>query len=124
MYRRERMMKMFGHDRYWKGTLYLFMYSPSLRKYLTPQYVNLKHGIIEVEKLRHAFKTCSRSEQIMLHLALHLFNGENTFYLTDLEESEDKNTIEIIVAKHRNGPIGMVKLAFMKEYNKFVEINM
>lgn len=37
-------------------------------------------------------------------------------------ESEDKNLIEIIIAKHRNGPVGKVKLAFLKEYNKFVNI--
>ncbi len=37
-------------------------------------------------------------------------------------ESEDKNMIEIIIAKHRNGPVGKVKLAFLKEYNKFVSI--
>lgn len=37
-------------------------------------------------------------------------------------ESEDKNMIEIIIAKHRNGPVGKVKLAFLKEYNKFVSV--
>lgn len=37
-------------------------------------------------------------------------------------ETEDKNIVEIIIAKHRNGPTGKVKLAFLKEYNKFVNV--
>jgi hypothetical protein len=91
MMKMEKTLIELGQDRYWKGFLYLFMYSPILRKHLTPKYVNLEHGIIEVEKLRHAFKTCSRSEQIMLNLALHLFNGENTFHLVDLDYLDERN---------------------------------
>lgn len=37
-------------------------------------------------------------------------------------ESENKNIIEIIIAKQRNGPVGTVQLAFVKEYNKFVNL--
>lgn len=37
-------------------------------------------------------------------------------------ESESKNIIEIIIAKQRNGPTGTVSLAFVKEYNKFVNL--
>ncbi|AQQ54915.1 replicative DNA helicase [Planococcus lenghuensis] len=39
------------------------------------------------------------------------------------KETEDQNMIEIIIAKQRNGPVGTVKLAFVKEYNKFVTID-
>ncbi|EUJ36688.1 replicative DNA helicase [Brochothrix thermosphacta] len=35
---------------------------------------------------------------------------------------EDNGTIEIIIAKQRNGPVGTVQLAFVKEYNKFVDL--
>ncbi|MGG1572824.1 replicative DNA helicase [Fictibacillus sp. NRS-1165] len=39
------------------------------------------------------------------------------------KESESKNIIEIIIAKQRNGPTGTVELAFVKEYNKFVNLD-
>ena len=35
-------------------------------------------------------------------------------------ESEKKNMVEVIVAKHRNGPVGSVDLYFMKEIQKMV----
>ncbi len=38
------------------------------------------------------------------------------------KESENKNVIEVIIAKQRNGPTGTVELAFLKEYNKFVDL--
>lgn len=37
-------------------------------------------------------------------------------------ESENKDTIEIIIAKQRNGPVGTVELAFVKHFNKFVNL--
>lgn len=39
------------------------------------------------------------------------------------KDSDKKNMIEIIIAKQRNGPVGTVELAFIKEYNKFVNID-
>lgn len=38
------------------------------------------------------------------------------------KETEDKNTVEVILGKQRNGPTGMVKLGFLKEYNRFVNL--
>lgn len=39
------------------------------------------------------------------------------------KESEKKNIIEIIIAKQRNGPTGTVELAFLKQFNKFVNLD-
>ncbi|QZA33005.1 replicative DNA helicase [Hydrogenibacillus sp. N12] len=37
-------------------------------------------------------------------------------------DTDEPNVVEVIVAKHRNGPTGKVRLAFLKEYNKFVNL--
>jgi replicative DNA helicase len=39
------------------------------------------------------------------------------------KESEKEGVIEIIIAKQRNGPVGTVELAFLKNYNKFVSLD-
>lgn len=38
-------------------------------------------------------------------------------------DSDRQNIVEVIVAKQRNGPVGTVELAFLKEYNKFVNLS-
>ncbi|QKS70224.1 replicative DNA helicase [Paenalkalicoccus suaedae] len=38
------------------------------------------------------------------------------------KESEKKDIIEIIIAKQREGPVGTVELAYIREYNKFVNL--
>jgi replicative DNA helicase len=38
------------------------------------------------------------------------------------KQSENKNLIEIVVAKNRNGSLGTVKLNFVKEYNQFTSL--
>ncbi len=37
------------------------------------------------------------------------------------DESEDPGIAELIIAKHRNGPIGTVRLAFLSHYPKFAD---
>ena len=37
-------------------------------------------------------------------------------------DSTDKGTAEIIVAKHRNGPTGKVRLAFLEHLTKFANM--
>src|SRR5690606_37566573 len=38
------------------------------------------------------------------------------------QDTVKKNIIEIIIAKQRNGPVGTVELAFLKQFNKFVNL--
>ena len=38
------------------------------------------------------------------------------------EESDQQGLAEIILAKHRNGPTGAVKLSFLKRYAKFADL--
>lgn len=38
----------------------------------------------------------------------------------EVEENKDITTIEVIIAKHRNGSTGTAELAFLKKYNKFI----
>lgn len=35
-------------------------------------------------------------------------------------ETENPDVVEVLIAKHRNGPVGKVELLFLKNYNKFV----
>jgi replicative DNA helicase len=39
------------------------------------------------------------------------------------QESEKRNIVEVIVAKQRNGPVGTVELVFLKNFNKFVNLD-
>ena len=38
------------------------------------------------------------------------------------EDSQDRGTAEVIVAKHRNGPVGKVRLAWLDHYTKFANM--
>ncbi len=37
-------------------------------------------------------------------------------------ETGNRNVVEAIIAKHRNGPVGTVKMGFIKEYGKFINL--
>ena len=37
-------------------------------------------------------------------------------------DSPDRGTAEVLVAKHRAGPTGMVRLAFLDHYTKFANM--
>ncbi len=37
-------------------------------------------------------------------------------------DTEKRGIAEIMIAKHRNGPVGKIELAFLKEYTKFMDL--
>ena len=49
--------------------------------------------------------------------------GENDDAGFEPQSNDENGEIEIIIAKQRNGPTGTVKLHFMKQYNKFTDID-
>jgi replicative DNA helicase len=50
---------------------------------------------------------------------LVLFIYRDDYYNADTEK---KNIAEIIIAKHRNGPIGTIELFFHREHSKFANL--
>ncbi|MFW5897173.1 MAG: replicative DNA helicase, partial [Bacillota bacterium] len=42
-------------------------------------------------------------------------------FLWNNPESENENLMDLVIAKQRNGPTGLVNLIFMKQYSRFVE---
>ena len=52
-----------------------------------------------------------------------MFIYRDDYYKKDEERNEEREDVELIVAKHRNGPIGTVKLAFEKNINAFYSIS-
>lgn len=50
---------------------------------------------------------------------LVIFLYRDDYYHPD---SEKANIAELIIAKHRNGPIGKIELLFLKNYNKFLPL--
>jgi replicative DNA helicase len=38
------------------------------------------------------------------------------------KETENKNIVEVIIAKNRSGSLGTIQLAFIKEFSKFVNL--
>ncbi len=65
------------------------------------------------------------AEGIVVHNSIEqdadvvMFIYRDEVYNTD---SPDRGTAEIIIAKHRNGPTGMVRLAFLDHYTKFANM--
>ncbi len=52
-----------------------------------------------------------------------MFIYREDYYKRAEERNEEREDVELIIAKHRNGPIGTVKLAFEKNINAFFSIS-
>jgi replicative DNA helicase len=49
-----------------------------------------------------------------------MFIYRDEYYLG--EESDQQGIAEVILAKHRNGPTGTVKLSWLRRYAKFADL--
>ena len=52
-------------------------------------------------------------------LVIFIYRAEMYKNILEVDENADENTAELILAKHRNGPTGTIKLAFRKQYTRF-----
>jgi replicative DNA helicase len=79
----------------------------------------LSRGVEQRQDKRPMMSDLRESGQIEQDADIIQFLYRDDYYD---KESEAKNIVEVIVAKHRDGPVGNVQLAFVKEYGKFVNL--
>jgi hypothetical protein len=78
-------------DRYWSGTLHLFLNNAKLNRCLTTQYFNVEDGTIKATALKKLAKPWSQSEKFMLNLALHMYNEQHKVNLSDMDYLDSNN---------------------------------
>ena len=85
--------------------------------------VQLALGYIEREQLGVAQEKLEKAIEQDADLVLFIHRPE--YYGIDVDEEGNslKGIAEIIVAKHRNGPVGDIQLKFIREYAKFVDLD-
>ncbi|BAH43883.1 probable replicative DNA helicase [Brevibacillus brevis NBRC 100599] len=80
----------------------------------------LSRGVEQRQDKRPMMSDLRESGQIEQEADLVAFLYRDDYYD---KATENKNILEVIIAKQRNGPIGTVELAFLKEFNKFVSLD-
>ena len=89
--------------------------------------------IIAVSQLSRAVEALGQKRPMLSHLResgeieqvsdLVVFLYREDYYDQEKAQKENKENIcELIIAKHRNGPIGTVELYFHKEYSRFANL--
>lgn len=79
----------------------------------------LSRGVESRQDKRPMLSDLRESGQIEQDADLIMFLYREDYYD---KETPNKNTIEIILAKQRNGPVGVVEIAFIKEFSKFINL--
>lgn len=79
----------------------------------------LSRGVEQRQDKRPMMSDIRESGQIEQDADIIAFLYRDDYYD---KESENKNITEVIISKHRDGPIGNVNLAFIKEYGKFCNL--
>jgi len=78
-------------DRYWRGTLHLFVNHPKLQSCFNTKYFDLQSGTIKGPVLKKLSGPWSESEKFALNLALHLFNERYKVNLSDMDYLDPYN---------------------------------
>jgi len=79
----------------------------------------LSRGVESRHDKRPLLSDLRESGQIEQDADLIAFLYRDDYYTND---SPQKNKMEVILAKHRNGPTGTIEVGFQKEYGRFVNL--